>query len=95
MGEFALAATLALLTHYFAVFLLAPMIVWLLWRQRVRAWVGVVPPVLAGVALIPLIVVAGGTRDAVDWRMGAREQVGSDPAVLPHWVQRIDARSRS
>jgi Dolichyl-phosphate-mannose-protein mannosyltransferase len=29
--EFALTASLALLTHYFAVFLLAPMVVWLVW----------------------------------------------------------------
>ncbi|MGA9874925.1 MAG: glycosyltransferase family 39 protein, partial [Solirubrobacteraceae bacterium] len=30
--EFALSASLALLTHYFAVFLLIPMILWLVWR---------------------------------------------------------------
>jgi hypothetical protein len=31
LAEFALSASLALLTHYFAVFLLIPMVVWLLW----------------------------------------------------------------
>ena len=33
---FALAGALALLTHYFAVFLLAPMVLWLLWRPETR-----------------------------------------------------------
>jgi mannosyltransferase len=36
LAAFALAASLALLTHYFAVFLLVPMVVWLLWDATVR-----------------------------------------------------------
>ncbi len=32
MAAFALTGALALLTHYFAVFLLIPMVLWLLWR---------------------------------------------------------------
>jgi hypothetical protein len=35
LAAFGLAATLALLTHYFAVFLLVPMVVWLLWDATV------------------------------------------------------------
>jgi mannosyltransferase len=74
MGAFALAAALALLTHYFAVFLLAPMVVWLLWRYRMRAWVAVAPPILAGVALIPLIVAQGGhgTQWIGEWELASR-----------------------
>lgn len=74
LGAFALTASLALLTHYFAVFLLAPTIVWLLWRRRARAWVGVVPPVLVGAALIPLIVAQGGhgTQWIGEWELGSR-----------------------
>jgi hypothetical protein len=74
LGMFALAASLALLTHYFAVFLLAPMIVWLVWRHRARAWVGVVPPVLVGAALIPLIVAQGGhgTQWIGEWELASR-----------------------
>jgi hypothetical protein len=34
LALFALAGALALLSHYFAVFLLAPMALWLLWRSR-------------------------------------------------------------
>ncbi|MGH2913226.1 MAG: glycosyltransferase family 39 protein, partial [Solirubrobacteraceae bacterium] len=71
---FALTASLALLTHYFAVFLLIPMIVWLLWSHRARAWVAVVPPILVGVALIPLIVVQGGhgTQWIGEWALASR-----------------------
>lgn len=74
MGAFALAASLALLSHYFAVFMLAPMIVWLLWRHRARAWVGVVPPVLVGAALIPLILAQGGhgTQWIGEWALASR-----------------------
>ncbi|HEX4114376.1 MAG TPA: glycosyltransferase family 39 protein [Solirubrobacteraceae bacterium] len=36
--EFALAASLALLTHYFAVFLLIPMALWPLWLAIVGGW---------------------------------------------------------
>jgi hypothetical protein len=74
MGVFALTASLALLTHYFAVFLLAPMIVWLFWRHRARAWVGAAPPILVGVALIPLIVAQGGhgTQWIGEWELASR-----------------------
>jgi 4-amino-4-deoxy-L-arabinose transferase-like glycosyltransferase len=73
-GAFALAASLALLTHYFAVFLVAPMIVWLLWSHRVRALVAIVPPILVGAALIPLIVAQGGhgTQWIGEWELASR-----------------------
>lgn len=62
MAMFALSGSLALLSHYFAVFLLAPMSLWLL-RKRER-WRVVVPAVGAiaavGLALIPLVLSQGG-----------------------------------
>jgi hypothetical protein len=50
LAEVALAASLALLTHYFAVFLVAPRGLWLIWRALWGVW-GVengVPPARAG-----------------------------------------------
>src|SRR4051812_30194317 len=56
-GRWALSAALALCTHYFAAFLLAPEAGWLLWRGRGRArWVAPGPVPAVGVALIPLAV---------------------------------------
>jgi hypothetical protein len=48
--EFALSASLALLTHYFAVFLLMPMALWLLWLAITGGWSdkGAMPPPRAG-----------------------------------------------
>lgn len=62
MAAFAAAGALALLSHYFAVFLLVPMALWLLrrperWRITMPA-VGVIAVV--GVALIPLLISQGG-----------------------------------
>jgi hypothetical protein len=62
MAAFAVTASLALLSHYFAIFLVAPMALWLL-RRRERLGV-VVPAVLAialvGAALVPLVLAQGG-----------------------------------
>ncbi len=62
MGVFALSGALALLTHYFAVFLLIPMAVWLLCERRTRrAALGAVGVLaLVGAALLPLISAQGG-----------------------------------
>jgi hypothetical protein len=48
--EFALCASLALLTHYFAVFLLIPMALWLLWLAVTGGWSdeSAIPPTRAG-----------------------------------------------
>ncbi|HEX3693002.1 MAG TPA: glycosyltransferase family 39 protein [Solirubrobacteraceae bacterium] len=71
---FALAASLSLLSHYFAVFLLAPMILWLLWRLRSRALVAVALPVAVGVALVPLALAQGGhgTQWIGEWALASR-----------------------
>jgi hypothetical protein len=114
-AAFALVASLALLTHYFAVFLLIPMVVWLGWvaiadgkRERdgqrraragglrgsdgaapqgerthtaranqkalLRVSVAIVPPILVGAALIPLIVAQGGhgTQWIGEWALASR-----------------------
>jgi mannosyltransferase len=78
LAAFAVAGALALLTHYFAVFLLAPMCVWLLlagYRARRHAALGAVGAVgLVGVALIPLIVAQGGhgTQWIGRWALSSR-----------------------
>ena len=50
LAEFALSASLALLTHYFAVFLLIPMALWLLWLAIAGGWSdeSSMPPARAG-----------------------------------------------
>jgi uncharacterized membrane protein len=77
LGAFALAASLALLTHYFAVFLLIPMLLWLAWDLRAslrRTLAFLLVPVLVGAALIPLIVAQGGhgTQWIGEWALGSR-----------------------
>jgi mannosyltransferase len=67
----ALASVLALATHYFAAFLVAPELVWLLWHSpRRRALLGACASiVVAGVALTPLALhqqARGGTNFIAD-----------------------------
>jgi hypothetical protein len=82
---FGIAGALALLTHYFAVFLLAPMLAWLLWEawrlrssttpiETVGLACAVVIPVVVGAALIPLILAQGGhgTQWIGEWALSSR-----------------------
>ncbi len=73
MAAFALAGALALLSHYFAVFLLLAMCAWLLWRHR-RAWPAVAAIVLVGAALVPLVSAQGGhgTQWIGSWPLSER-----------------------
>ncbi|MGA8353039.1 MAG: glycosyltransferase family 39 protein, partial [Solirubrobacteraceae bacterium] len=81
MAAFALTGALALLTHYFAVFLLVPMSLWLL-RRRER-WRTAVPAVgaiaVVGIALIPLVLSQGGkgTQWIGEWAL--RDRVEAIP----------------
>ncbi|HEV7942001.1 MAG TPA: glycosyltransferase family 39 protein [Solirubrobacteraceae bacterium] len=81
MAAFALTGALALLTHYFAVFLLVPMSLWLL-RRRER-WRTALPAVgaiaVVGIALIPLILSQGGkgTQWIGEWAL--RDRVEAIP----------------
>jgi mannosyltransferase len=78
MARFALAASLALLTHYFAVFLLIPMVLWLLAARATRriALAGCAAPVLVGLALLPLVSAQGGhgTQWIGRWPLSERLQ---------------------
>jgi uncharacterized membrane protein len=72
LALWAVSAALALLTHYFAAFLVVPEAAWLLWsagaartrgsagaartRSRRAAWLAVAPPAAVALALIPLAV---------------------------------------
>ncbi len=76
MAAFALSGALALLSHYFAVFLLAPMVLWLLRDPRVRraALPAVAAIALVGLALLPLISAQGGhgTQWIGQWPLSER-----------------------
>ncbi|HEY2535431.1 MAG TPA: glycosyltransferase family 39 protein, partial [Solirubrobacteraceae bacterium] len=79
MAAFALSGALALLSHYFAVFLLIPMVLWLLWAHadRLRALAPAIGAlVLVGLALLPLISAQGGhgTQWIGQWALSSRLQ---------------------
>jgi mannosyltransferase len=78
MAAFAASAALALLTHYFAVFLLIGMALWLAWDRRTRR--AALPALgllaLVGAALLPLISAQGGhgTQWIGRWPLSERLQ---------------------
>jgi mannosyltransferase len=78
MAAFAVTGSLALLSHYFAVFLLIPMALWLLWDPRTRR--PALPAIAAigavGAALVPLILSQGGqnTQWIGEWALSSRLQ---------------------
>jgi mannosyltransferase len=79
MAMFALSGSLALLSHYFAVFLLIPMILWLVWAyaDRLRAVLPALATlVLVGLALTPLVSAQGGhgTQWIGQWAFTSRLQ---------------------
>jgi mannosyltransferase len=79
MAAFALSGALALLSHYFAVFLLIPMVLWLLWAHanRLRLLAPAIGALaLTGLALIPLIAAQGGhgTQWIGHWALTSRLQ---------------------
>jgi mannosyltransferase len=62
LAGWALAAVLALATHYFTAFVLAPQALWLLWRhpRRRDALAAVAAVTAAGIALLPLLLAQAG-----------------------------------
>ncbi len=62
LASWALAAALALATHYFTAFVLAPQALWLVWRypHRRGALLAVGAVAAAGVALLPLLLAQAG-----------------------------------
>jgi mannosyltransferase len=98
MGAFALSGAVALVTHYFAVFLLIPMVLWLLWEPRTRrvALPATAALTLVGLALLPLISAQGGhgTQWIGQWPLSERLQAipqyyltGASGAPLGHGVE--------
>jgi mannosyltransferase len=102
MATFALTGSLALLTHYFAVFLLIGMVVWLA-REPVRrraARGAVACFVVVGLALLPLILAQGGhgTQWIGAWALSSRLEAipqyyltGYSGAPLGHGVELLVA----
>ncbi len=78
MAALALTGSLAMLSHYFAVFLLIPMVLWLLWERRTRmpALPAVATLTLVGAALVPLVLAQGGqsTQWIGEWALSERLQ---------------------
>jgi mannosyltransferase len=76
LAAFAISASLALLTHYFAIFLVVPMALWLLRRCRgVRgALAAAALPAAVGAALVPLIAeqAGHGTQWIAAWSLPSR-----------------------
>lgn len=62
LAGWALAAALALATHYFTAFVLAPQALWLLWRhpRRREAVAAVAALAVVGLALLPLLIAQSG-----------------------------------
>jgi hypothetical protein len=102
MAAFGLTGALALATHYFAIFLLAPMALWLLYEHRTRR--ACLPALAAigavGVALLPLISAQGGhgTQWIGRWALSSRLQAvpqyyltGYSGSPLGHGVELLVA----
>jgi mannosyltransferase len=81
MAIFALAGVLALLTHYFAVFLLIPMVLLLVWDRATRrvALPASAAIALVGLALLPLISAQGGHGTQWIGRWPLRERLEAIP----------------
>jgi 4-amino-4-deoxy-L-arabinose transferase-like glycosyltransferase len=102
MAAFALSGAVALVTHYFAVFMLVPMALWLAREplRRRRALPATLALALVGVALLPLLVAQGGhgTQWIGRWPLSERLQAipqyyltGYSGASLGHGVELLVA----
>jgi mannosyltransferase len=102
MAAFAASGVLALLSHYFAVFLLVPMVLWLLGGRATRraALPATGALLLAGLALLPLISAQGGhgTQWIGRWPLSERLEAvpqyyltGYSAAPLGHGVELLVA----
>ena len=77
------ASLLALLVHYFALFLIAPQALWLLHRSGRRAFAAVAATAAAGLALLPLVLAQGGhgTQWIGRWALSSRLE-----AIPQYWL---------
>jgi mannosyltransferase len=102
MAAFAVSGSLALLTHYFALFLLIPMVLWLArgWVTRRAALPAIGVLAIVGLALVPLISTQGGhgTQWIGRWALSSRLEAipqyyltGYSGAPLGHGVELLVA----
>jgi mannosyltransferase len=101
LALFAVTASLALLSHYFAVFLLIPMIVWLLLPAGRRpALLACAAVAAVGIALVPLALAQGGhgSQWIGAWALSSRLQAipqyyltGYSGAPLGHGIELLVA----
>jgi 4-amino-4-deoxy-L-arabinose transferase-like glycosyltransferase len=102
MAAFAVTGALALLTHYFAVFLLIGMVLWLLRERATRraALPALAALLIIGLALLPLVFAQGGhgTQWIGRWALSSRLQAipqyfltGYSGAPLGHGVELLVA----
>jgi mannosyltransferase len=100
LAAFAATASLVLLSHYFAVFLVAPMIVILLLRGGRRTLLACAIPALVGLALVPLALAQGGhgAQWIGEWALSSRLQAipqyyltGYSGAPLGHGIELLIA----
>jgi mannosyltransferase len=103
MWAFAVAGSLALLTHYFAVFLLIPMVLWLVYDRRARraALPAIAALAVVGAALVPLILTQSAhsnTQWIGEWPLSERLQaivqyylLGNSGVALGHRVELLVA----
>ena len=93
MAAFALSGVLALASHYFAIFLLAPMAIWLLWGRATRrtALPAVGALTLAGLALLPLIAALYWMDHLEQRRLGLRRAKVQDQGRLREQRARVMA----
>jgi mannosyltransferase len=80
LGWWAVVSVLALATHYFALFVVGPEALWLLWRERRRALVPVAAVAAAGGALLPLAIDQASNHAADFIRV---ESLGTRLAQVP------------
>ncbi len=101
-AAFAASSALALLSHYFAIFLVAPMALWLLRRRQQRALAAgaVLAIAIVGGALIPLVLAQGGhgAQWIGQWALASRLEAipqyyltGYTGAALGHSVELLVA----
>ncbi len=102
MTAFALTGSLALVSHYFALFMLVPMAIWLAWgRTRLRAALPALAALaVVGLALLPLISAQAGhgTQWIGRWALASRLETipqyyltGYSGAPLGHSVELLVA----
>ncbi len=91
LAWWAVCSALALMTHFFAGFLIAPEAVWLLWSARLRrTWFAVCLVGAVQVAIVPLAV--GDTSHQVSWIAGVPRSHRVATAIMEWGVSLLSRR---